>query len=76
MLKKIKNLDLADKNLLLLCVTAFCVSSAVQYFWLVLPFIAKLLGATDTEVGFSFAAYMGVYGLTCIIVLLIRVVQR
>ena len=57
-----------DKNLLRLCLATFFMSSCLQLVWIVMPFIVKALGGSDTEVGLCFTGQMGVYVVFCILV--------
>jgi MFS family permease len=57
-----------DKNFLRLCLAAFFMSSCLQLVWVVMPFIVKALGGSDTEVGLCFTGQMGVYVVFCILV--------
>ncbi|MFA5293412.1 MAG: MFS transporter [Phycisphaerae bacterium] len=55
-----------DKNFLRLCLAAFFMSSCLQLVQIVMPFVAKSLGGSDTEVGLCFMGQMGVYVIFCI----------
>jgi MFS family permease len=56
-----------DKNFLRLCLAAFFMSSCLQLVWIVMPFIVKAMGGSDTEVGLCFMGQMGVYVIFCLI---------
>lgn len=56
-----------EKNLVRICLAAFFMSSMIQLIWVVLPFIIKAMGGSDTQVGLCFMGHMGVYVLFCII---------
>ena len=56
-----------DKNLLQLCMATFFMSACLQLIAVVLPFIVKAIGGSDTEVGLCFMSQMGVYVIFCII---------
>lgn len=57
-----------DKNFLWLCLATFFMSSFIQLVWVVMPFIVKALGGSDTDVGLCFMGHMGTYVVFCILV--------
>jgi MFS family permease len=57
-----------EKNYLRLCLATFLMSSCGQLVWVVMPFIVKSLGGSDTEAGLCFMGQMGVYVIFCILV--------
>jgi MFS family permease len=60
-----------DKNLMLLCLAAFFLSSCLQLISIVLPFVVKAMNGSDTDVGLCFMAQMGAYVVFCILAVLI-----
>jgi len=56
-----------DKNFLRLCLATFFMSSCLQLVWIVLPFVIKAMGGSDTEVGLCFVGQMGVYVVFCVL---------
>src|SRR4030042_6107299 len=57
-----------DKNFILLCLATLCMSSCLQLIWVVMPFIVKSIGGSDTEAGLCFMGQMGTYVFFCILV--------
>lgn len=57
-----------DKNFLRLCLAAFFMSSCLQLVWVVMPFIVKALGGSDTDAGLCFMGQMGVYVIFCLLI--------
>ena len=57
-----------DKNFIRLCLATLFMSSCLQLVWVVMPFIVKSMGGSDTEVGLCFMGQMGVYVVFCILV--------
>lgn len=55
-----------DKNFFRLCLAAFFMSCCLQLVQVVMPFIAKSLDGSDTEVGLCFMGQMGFYVIFCI----------
>lgn len=57
----------SDRNFLRLCLASFFMSSCLQLVWVVLPFIVKDMGGSDTQAGLCFMGQMGVYVVFCIL---------
>lgn len=55
-----------DSNFVRLCVVTFFMTSCQQLIWVVMPFIVKSLGGSDTDVGICFMSQMSVYVVFCI----------
>ena len=56
-----------DKNFLRLCLAAFLMSSCLQLGGIVLPFVVKAMGGSDTDIGLCFMGQMGAYVICCIL---------
>jgi MFS family permease len=56
-----------DKNFLRLCLAAFLMSSCLQLGGIVLPFVVKAMGGSDTDIGLCFMGQMGTYVICCIL---------
>lgn len=58
---------LKDKNFIRLCLATFFMSSCLQLVGVVLPFVVKAMGGSDTEAGLCFTGQMAVYVVFCLI---------
>jgi MFS family permease len=56
-----------DKNFIRLCLAAFLMSSCLQLGAIVLPFVVKAMGGSDTDIGLCFLGQMGTYVICCIL---------
>ncbi|MBN1788284.1 MAG: MFS transporter [Sedimentisphaerales bacterium] len=54
-----------DRNFIKLCLATLFLSSCLQLIWVVMPFIVKFIGGSDTDVGLCFMGQMGVYVIFC-----------